>query len=99
MVIDKHTEWLAKSLKQVDDYVPQPTYFTHRWTGMQQAQAALTTWNTGVDLDLLKFVASKSINFKDDLVSLAMEIGSSVCNSKKEINFFLSVLSRRYIRD
>ena len=67
-VIERHTNWLADCLRQVDDYVPPPTYFTHRWTGMQQAPAALTTWDTGVDLELLKYVISKSVDVRDDLV-------------------------------
>lgn len=69
LVIEKHSNWLAESLRQVDDYIPQPSYFTHRWMDMQQAPAAITTWDSGVDLDLFRFVTSKSVQLKNDLVS------------------------------
>ncbi|XP_043274432.1 probable 2-oxoglutarate dehydrogenase E1 component DHKTD1, mitochondrial isoform X2 [Venturia canescens] len=67
LLVEKHTGWLADSLRQVDGYIPQPSYFTHRWMGIEQAPAAVTTWDTGVNLDLLRFVTNKSVNLKNDL--------------------------------
>lgn len=64
----KHTSWLNDALKQTDNFVPQPTYFTHRWSGFSQAKSTLTSWDTGVDLDLLRFIIRKSVTLKDDVV-------------------------------
>uniref|UniRef100_A0A0C9RMD5 CG1544 protein n=1 Tax=Fopius arisanus TaxID=64838 RepID=A0A0C9RMD5_9HYME len=66
-IISKHTTVLANALKQVDNYVPQPSYFTHRWAGFQQAQSSLTSWDTGVDLELLKYVIKKSVTVEEGL--------------------------------
>ncbi|XP_063972436.1 probable 2-oxoglutarate dehydrogenase E1 component DHKTD1 homolog, mitochondrial isoform X2 [Diachasmimorpha longicaudata] len=66
-IISKHTNFLGNALKQVDNYIPQPSYFTHRWMGFQQAQTSLTSWDTGVDLELLKYVVSKSVQLQKDL--------------------------------
>lgn len=66
-IISKHTDFLSKALKQVDNYIPQPTYFTHRWQGFQQAQRSLTSWDTGVDVGLIKYIANKSVKLHDDL--------------------------------
>ncbi|XP_057340582.1 probable 2-oxoglutarate dehydrogenase E1 component DHKTD1 homolog, mitochondrial [Microplitis mediator] len=63
----KHTSWLNDALKQTDNFVPQPTYFTHRWSGFTQAKSTLTSWDTGVDLDLLRFIIRKSVTLKDDV--------------------------------
>ncbi|XP_008552671.1 probable 2-oxoglutarate dehydrogenase E1 component DHKTD1 homolog, mitochondrial [Microplitis demolitor] len=63
----KHTSWLNDALKQTDNFVPQPTYFTHRWSGFSQAKSTLTSWDTGVDLDLLRFIIRKSVTLKDDV--------------------------------
>ncbi|XP_015114177.1 probable 2-oxoglutarate dehydrogenase E1 component DHKTD1 homolog, mitochondrial [Diachasma alloeum] len=66
-IVSNHTNFLGNALKQVDNYIPQPSYFTHRWAGFQQAQSSLTSWDTGVDLGLLKYVASRSVKVQDDL--------------------------------
>ena len=67
-IVEKHTSWLAKALSEIDNFVPQPTYFTGWWSRLKQAESAVTTWNTGVDLNLLQFIANKSVHFKDSLV-------------------------------
>ncbi|XP_048510890.1 2-oxoadipate dehydrogenase complex component E1 isoform X2 [Athalia rosae] len=60
-IISEHTAWLAESLRQVDNYVPEAVYLSGRWSEMSQATASVSKWNTGVDLDLLRFVAEKSV--------------------------------------
>lgn len=66
--IDDHSAWLNQALKQVDAYVPEPACFEGFWKGMQQAEASVTQWDTGVDLGLLRFVAEKSVRVDDDSV-------------------------------
>ncbi|XP_016904834.1 2-oxoadipate dehydrogenase complex component E1 isoform X2 [Apis cerana] len=67
-IIDNYNSQLNQSLNEMDNFIPQPTYFAGLWTGIKQAEASVTEWNTGVDLNLLKFVAEKSVHIKDDLI-------------------------------
>ncbi|XP_046737015.1 probable 2-oxoglutarate dehydrogenase E1 component DHKTD1 homolog, mitochondrial isoform X1 [Diprion similis] len=64
-IVSEYTARLADSLRQVDNYVPEPVYFGGRWSEMSQAQASVSKWNTGVDRDLLRFVASKSVQCQE----------------------------------
>ncbi|XP_015428889.1 PREDICTED: probable 2-oxoglutarate dehydrogenase E1 component DHKTD1, mitochondrial [Dufourea novaeangliae] len=64
--VDNYTAWLNQTLKQVDSYVPEPTYFAGLWTGLRQADANVTQWDTGVDVSLLRFIAEKSVRVDDD---------------------------------
>ncbi|XP_015608357.1 probable 2-oxoglutarate dehydrogenase E1 component DHKTD1 homolog, mitochondrial [Cephus cinctus] len=66
-IIQKHTDYLSQALMQVDNYIPQPTYFMGKWSKMKQASSAVTTWETGVDVNLLKFIANKSVQLQSDL--------------------------------
>lgn len=63
-IISEYTKWLSESLKKVDKYVPQSTYFSGRWMGFQQAQENLTIWDTGINVDLIKHVVNKSVEVK-----------------------------------
>lgn len=67
-IVSEYTAWLGESLKQVDNYVPEPMYFGGRWSEMTQASASVSKWDTGVDSDLLKFIANKSVQC-EELVS------------------------------
>ncbi|CAK9802746.1 Probable 2-oxoglutarate dehydrogenase E1 component DHKTD1 homolog, mitochondrial [Anthophora quadrimaculata] len=67
-IINKHNKQLNEALNQVDNYIPQPAYFTGLWSGIQQADASITQWDTGVDLSLLRFIAEKSVHIDDDSI-------------------------------
>lgn len=67
-IIDNYNSQLNQSLNEMDNFILQPTYFAGLWSGIKQAEASVTEWDTGVDLNLLKFIAEKSVYIKDDLV-------------------------------
>lgn len=67
-IVEEHNAWLNRALKEVDNYIPQPAYFAGLWKGMQQADASVTQWNTGVDLNLLRLIAEKSVHVENDSV-------------------------------
>ncbi|XP_008214961.1 probable 2-oxoglutarate dehydrogenase E1 component DHKTD1 homolog, mitochondrial isoform X1 [Nasonia vitripennis] len=69
MIVEQFTEKLAEALRRVDDYVPQATYFTGRWSQLKQADSAVTTWDTGVDTNLLQLIANKSVQSPEELVN------------------------------
>lgn len=67
-IIENHKAKLNQGLNEADNYVPQPTYFAGLWSEIQQADASVTQWDTGVDLSLLRFIAEKSVHIDDDSV-------------------------------
>ncbi|CAB0031967.1 unnamed protein product [Trichogramma brassicae] len=64
-IVNKHTSKLNKCLKRVDDYEPKATYFTGRWSMLKQADASVTTWDTGFDLHLLRYIGKKSVEYPE----------------------------------
>ncbi|KAL6421416.1 hypothetical protein ACFW04_014201 [Cataglyphis niger] len=62
-IIENHTALLNKALKESEDVSRHLTtsYLTGRWTGIKQAEANITRWDTGVDLRLLQFLGKKSV--------------------------------------
>lgn len=69
-IIDNYNSQLNQSLNEMDNFILQPTYFEGLWTGIKQAEASVTEWDTGVDLNLLKFIAEKSVHIKDNVVRI-----------------------------
>lgn len=69
-IIEDHKAKLKQGLNKADDYIPEPSYFAGLWSGMQQADAKVTQWDTGVDLSLLRFIAEKSVHIDDDSVRI-----------------------------
>jgi probable 2-oxoglutarate dehydrogenase E1 component DHKTD1 len=61
-----HTKWLNEHLKAADNYKPRDIYFKKQWEGLTQAEDTVTTWDTGIHLDLLTFIGSKSVKFPKD---------------------------------
>lgn len=67
-IIENYNTRLNQALNNVDNYIPQPAYFSGLWSGIRQAEATVTQWDTGVDLNLLKFIGEKSVHNNDDSV-------------------------------
>ncbi|XP_072745659.1 probable 2-oxoadipate dehydrogenase complex component E1 homolog isoform X2 [Anoplolepis gracilipes] len=62
--VESYSALLNKALKESMTDVSRQltvTYLTGRWTDMQQAEANITRWDTGVDLHLLQFLGKKSV--------------------------------------
>nr|CAD7590622.1 unnamed protein product [Timema genevievae] len=55
-IVETHNGWLSEELKKVDASKPE-------WSGLKQAPAAVTTWDTGVEQQLLRYVAAKSVAY------------------------------------
>ena len=64
---------LNESLKKVDDYKPEVNYYTGSWSLLKQASSQITTWDTGVDLNLLRFVGSKSVSYPQNFVRIQLK--------------------------
>ncbi|CAB0042891.1 unnamed protein product [Trichogramma brassicae] len=64
-MVREHTSKLNEGLKRADDYVPEDTSFRGRWSKLKRAGASVTTWDTGVDLDLLRYIGKKSVEYPE----------------------------------
>ncbi|GFG30109.1 hypothetical protein Cfor_07750 [Coptotermes formosanus] len=62
-IVAEHSEWLNGILKSMDTYIPQESFLQKHWSGIQQADAAVTVWDTGTHLDLLRYVGMKSVAY------------------------------------
>ncbi|ELW64976.1 putative 2-oxoglutarate dehydrogenase E1 component DHKTD1, mitochondrial [Tupaia chinensis] len=58
---------LNDHLTNMAQYSPPATNLQAHWQGLVQPEARITTWNTGVPLDLLRFVGVKSVEVPKDL--------------------------------
>ncbi|XP_076247619.1 2-oxoadipate dehydrogenase complex component E1 isoform X1 [Calliopsis andreniformis] len=85
-ITEKHNAWLSQALKEVDNYIPQPTYFSGLWKGIQQADANVTQWETGVNLNLLKLIAEKSVNVENDTLIHLQLMKSHILSRLNKIN-------------
>ncbi|XP_066240913.1 2-oxoadipate dehydrogenase complex component E1 isoform X2 [Saccopteryx leptura] len=58
---------LNEHLTKVADYSPPATHLQAHWQGLAQPEARITTWDTGVPLDLLRFIGGKSVQVPEEL--------------------------------
>lgn len=65
-VTEEHYAWLNSCLSKAETYEPEDPCFQKQWSGYDQAQNRVTTWDTGVHLELLKLIAQKSVTFPDE---------------------------------
>uniref|UniRef100_A0A2K6FNJ4 2-oxoadipate dehydrogenase complex component E1 n=1 Tax=Propithecus coquereli TaxID=379532 RepID=A0A2K6FNJ4_PROCO len=58
---------LNNHLNNMAHYSPPATNLQAHWRGLVQPEATITTWNTGVPLDLLRFIGAKSVEVPEEL--------------------------------
>ncbi|XP_045391892.1 probable 2-oxoglutarate dehydrogenase E1 component DHKTD1, mitochondrial isoform X2 [Lemur catta] len=58
---------LNDHLTNVAHYSPPATNLQAHWRGLVQPEPRVTTWNTGVPLDLLRFIGVKSVAVPEEL--------------------------------
>ncbi|CAI9720641.1 probable 2-oxoglutarate dehydrogenase E1 component DHKTD1, mitochondrial [Octopus vulgaris] len=57
-------EWnnvLVENFSKIDSYTPEQFHLLKQWDGYAQASDNITSWDTGVDVDVLKFIGGKSV--------------------------------------
>ncbi|XP_023235170.1 probable 2-oxoglutarate dehydrogenase E1 component DHKTD1, mitochondrial isoform X2 [Centruroides sculpturatus] len=59
---------LNSKFKCVDFYEPQANHLQKKWSTCVQATNTISKWDTGVPLDVLKFVGAKSVNIPDNFI-------------------------------
>ncbi|XP_049633037.1 2-oxoadipate dehydrogenase complex component E1 [Suncus etruscus] len=69
-VTEIKTSYFAKlnsHLANLENYQPPATHLQAHWQGLVLPAACITTWNTGLPLDLLRFVGAKSVQVPESL--------------------------------
>ncbi|GLH07737.1 LOW QUALITY PROTEIN: Uncharacterized protein GBIM_13164 [Gryllus bimaculatus] len=64
-ITNECSSWLNSILKNLDTFEVQKFFFKRQWANINQAPAALTTWDTGVDINILKYVGTKSVSYPE----------------------------------
>lgn len=73
-ILDAHTRYLAAEYAAVDTtFKPEAAYFERQWSDLGLASSEVTTWDTGLDWDILQHVAEHSIRVPDDFVSVSIQ--------------------------
>ncbi|KAG4071158.1 hypothetical protein HA402_001148 [Bradysia odoriphaga] len=65
-VVKEHVAFLNSELSATDSYKPEAYYFKKQWSHIQQASSNVTTWDTGVDYNLLRYIGEKSVTIPQD---------------------------------
>lgn len=85
-IAENHTTWLNETLKESSKDISEPTapYLAGKWSKMKQAEASITRWDTGVELDLLRFVGEKSVQVPPNFVRIYLIRNISMYNEKND---------------
>jgi len=70
----EENDHLNTKLKNSSSFEPEPTYFhpSSNWAHMNLPSTdCITLWDTGCNLDLLRYVAKKSVEVPNDFVSFS----------------------------
>ncbi|GFN82336.1 hypothetical protein PoB_000884200 [Plakobranchus ocellatus] len=66
-VVQQFNVYLSEHLEKVPSHENKPFHLQDQWSSFVQAGNSITTWDTGVSVDLLKFIGSKSVTVPDDM--------------------------------
>lgn len=87
---------LNDHLTNAAQYSPPVTNLQAHWQGLVQPEACITTWDTGVPLDLLRFIGVKSVEVPEELQlhSHLLKMYVQVGSLDVAYGCFLSLLSK-----
>ena len=64
--VQSHTDLCNEHFKMVDSYQPKDECLKAKWDGIRQAPKALTQWDTGLPVDLLKYIGGQSVKHPEE---------------------------------
>ncbi|XP_071963051.1 2-oxoadipate dehydrogenase complex component E1-like [Antedon mediterranea] len=64
--VSTYYEALNYSLKEADTHEPKQFHLQAHWKDLVDAPSHISTWDTGVDQELLRFIAAKSVQVPED---------------------------------
>ncbi|KAL4716322.1 hypothetical protein ACJJTC_014802 [Scirpophaga incertulas] len=60
-ITSDYTKYLQSQYETVPSYKPEVSYYQQQWSAMSAAPKAVETWNTGVDVNLLRLIGEASV--------------------------------------
>lgn len=66
---ESYTRYLNEELANLNSYQPDASYFKKQWKDIEQAPASITTWDTGMDYNILHHVGKQSVHIPENFVS------------------------------
>lgn len=63
---NNHLNFLNGHFNDVDKYKPSQNQMKNLWENLVLPSAQITKWDTGVEIDLLKYIAAKSVQLPDE---------------------------------
>jgi len=64
--VQKFRQDLEEQFKMAGEYQPKAPHLERQWSGMIQAKPIRSQWNTGLNVDLLKYIGAKSVEVPQD---------------------------------
>lgn len=61
----KYYDKLNNDLKD-ENFKPEKSYFTKQWYGINQASHQVTSWDTGLSTEILRYIGMKSVQYPDN---------------------------------
>eukprot|EP00095_Tigriopus_kingsejongensis_P000620 maker-scaffold275_size226830-snap-gene-0.25 protein:Tk00620 transcript:maker-scaffold275_size226830-snap-gene-0.25-mRNA-1 annotation:"2-oxoglutarate dehydrogenase e1 component dhktd1-like mitochondrial" len=63
--INDHTSLCTDHYQMIDSYDPKAENLRGAWSKMEQPPSAVTQWDTGLPLNVLKYIGAQSVNIPD----------------------------------
>lgn len=79
-VVKAYFDFLNSELTATDSYRPEAYYFKKQWSHIQQASSNVTTWDTGVDYGLLRYIGERSVSIPKDFVIIGANKSINICD-------------------
>lgn len=65
-IVNNYLQYLNNEFKHIDSYQPQPNHLQKKWANYIQVGNSISKWDTGISLDILKFVGIKSVHIPEN---------------------------------
>lgn len=73
-IAENYTRHLVEQFDESSSYEPEAYYFKKQWQHIRRASTSITTWNTGIDYNILHYVGTQSVSYPKNFVSLFIRL-------------------------
>lgn len=73
-IAENYTRHLVEQFDESSSYEPEAYYFKKQWQNIKRASTSITTWNTGIDYNILHYVGTQSVSYPKNFVSLFIRL-------------------------
>jgi probable 2-oxoglutarate dehydrogenase E1 component DHKTD1 len=66
--LQNHTNFLNENLAALESHTPSPSYLKDQWSEITVPEESITTWDTGIDISLLKYIGMRTVDYPEHFV-------------------------------